>query len=114
MPPRQLLLRLRIQRGQLDAALPQHLIEHLVRLAEDLSQTLPESPIGDVAQGRLPHILLRFRRIDEAARCQRAALAPPVAIVVDAGDELRIARQLLQAASPCGHDVSPLGCLTFP
>jgi hypothetical protein len=48
VPSRQFPLRLRIEGFDLHAALPQHLVEHLLCLAEDPLQTLPEGPIVDI------------------------------------------------------------------
>ena len=55
---------------------------------------MPEGRIADVPALRIIILVLLFGGVNETTRGQRASLAPAIAIVVDARDEIRIIRQV--------------------
>src|ERR1700676_2691200 len=75
-------------RIQIEAGLLGPLLDQFARFAEYRFQFAPKLIVVDIVSVRVVQFFIRLLSgIHQTARCERAALAPAVAVVVDARDK---------------------------
>jgi hypothetical protein len=79
-----------------DAAFLKFLFQHPHRHGEILGELVPEALIADVAVGAVGIGVFQLHRAHGAARRERAALAPAIAIIENAGNVLAAADHSLE------------------
>jgi len=90
--------RLQSHRTKIDSSLFSHHRNHGMCLSKDRGKLLPECLICKVPSGRVYVRIGLLHRVDSAARSERATLAPAIAVVVNAWDQIRIIDRIIHAA----------------